>query len=44
MLVTVDEADHAFHVPKRSGRTDGEVLTSMLETTAAWIAEVLAQA
>ena len=43
-LVVVDEADHAFHVPKRSGRTNAEVLASMLDATAAWIAEVLARA
>lgn len=38
-LIEVDGADHAFHVPKRGGRTDGEVLASMLDATAAWIAE-----
>ena len=43
-LAMVDEADHAFHVPKRSGRTDAEVLASMLDATAAWIAEVVARA
>ena len=43
-LVVVDEADHAFHVPKRSGRTDAEVLTAMLDATTAWIAAVLARA
>ena len=42
-LVMVEGADHSFHVPKRSGRTDVEVLASMLDTTADWIAEVLAQ-
>ena len=43
-LVMVEGADHAFHVPKRSGRTDEEVLASMLDATGAWIAEVLARA
>ena len=43
-LVMVEGADHAFHVPKRSGRTDAAVLASMLDATAAWIAEVLARA
>ena len=43
-LVMMDGADHAFHVPKRSGRTDEEALASMLDPTAAWIAGVLARA
>ena len=43
-LVMVEGADHSFHVPKRSGRTDVEVLASMLDATAEWIAEVLARA
>ena len=43
-LFVVDGADHAFHVRKRSGRTDEEVLAAMLDATAAWIAEVLARA
>ena len=42
-LVMVEGADHSFHVPKRSGRTDVEVLASMLDETAGWIAEVLAR-
>jgi hypothetical protein len=31
------EADHSFHVPARTGRTDPEVMEEMLEATAAWI-------
>ena len=42
-LVMVEGADHSFHVPKRSSRTDVEVLVSMLDATAEWIAEVLAR-
>ena len=38
-LAAVDSADHAFHVSARSGRTDAEVLASMLDTVASWIAE-----
>ena len=38
-LAAVDGADHAFHVSARSGRTDAEVLASMLDTVASWIAE-----
>ncbi len=36
-LVTVEGADHAFHVPVRSGRTDAAVLDGMLDDAAAWI-------
>ena len=43
VLFVVDGADHAFHVPKRSGRTDAAVLATMLDATAAWIAAVLAR-
>ena len=31
------DADHSFHVPKRSGRTDGEVMGEMLDAIAGWI-------
>lgn len=32
----LDGADHGFHVLKRSGRTDGEVLDEMADAYAAW--------
>jgi predicted alpha/beta-hydrolase family hydrolase len=32
-----DDADHSFHVPKASGRTDTEVMAELLDTLAAWI-------
>ena len=35
----IDGADHGFHVPKKSGRTDAEVLEAMLDGTARWDAE-----
>jgi len=35
-LETIEDADHSFHVPKRSGKTDAEVLTSLVERTIAW--------
>jgi uncharacterized protein len=35
-LHLVREADHAFHVPARSGRNDREVMTEMLDAFAAW--------
>lgn len=38
-LVTIDAGDHAFHVPKRSGRTDAEVLAAMLDALVRWVAD-----
>ena len=35
-LHVVDDADHSFHVPKRSGRTDDEVLDELCERFASW--------
>jgi predicted alpha/beta-hydrolase family hydrolase len=32
-----DDADHSFHVPKRSGRTDAEVLYELTNESADWI-------
>lgn len=31
-----EDADHSFHVPVRSGRTDSEVRRALLDTLAAW--------
>ena len=31
-----DRADHSFHVPAKSGRTDAQVMAEMLDTLAAW--------
>jgi len=39
-LHVVAGADHGFHVPKSSGRTDGEVQGELAETVAAWAATV----
>ena len=36
-LAALEGADHSFHVPARSGRTDAEVLAEVLDTVAAWI-------
>lgn len=41
-LHVVDAADHSFHVPKRSGRSDAQVLNEMLDVVATWMAGVLA--
>lgn len=35
-LHIIPEADHSFHVLKRSGKTDAEVITELAQTTAAW--------
>ena len=35
-LHIVDDADHAFHVRKRSGRDDAAVLDELADTMAAW--------
>jgi uncharacterized protein len=37
-LAPEDDADHAFHVRVRSGRTDAQVLASLADTMAAWMA------
>jgi hypothetical protein len=35
-LHIIETADHSFHVLKNSGKTDGEVLRELAQTTAAW--------
>ena len=36
-LTLFAEADHAFHVPARTGRTDADVLAEILDAAAAWM-------
>ena len=36
-LLVFDAADHSFHVPARSGRTDAQVLDTALDAMAAWM-------
>ena len=36
-LALLQDADHSFHVPARSGRKDAEVMADMLDTLARWI-------
>lgn len=36
-LSLIEEADHSFHVPRRSGRSDAQVLDEVLRRLAAWI-------
>jgi uncharacterized protein len=37
-LIAIDEADHSFHVPARSGRTDAEVRHNFLDKMVHWMA------
>jgi hypothetical protein len=37
-LALFADADHAFHVPARTGRKDAEVMAELLDTVAAWMA------
>lgn len=39
-LATFADADHSFHVPARSGRTDAQVLDEALDRCAAWVGAV----
>jgi len=34
------DADHSFHVPARTGRTDADVRSEMLDTFAEWVKEI----
>ena len=34
----LESADHSFHVPKSSGRTDAELLQEVATTTKGWVA------
>jgi uncharacterized protein len=36
-LKLVDDADHSFHVPAKTGRRDPEVLAEILDAAAAWM-------
>jgi uncharacterized protein len=36
-LSEFEDADHSFHVPARSGRSDDEVRNELLEALAVWI-------
>jgi len=38
-LRVIDHADHAFHVLKKSGRTDADVLDELADGVAAWVEE-----
>jgi hypothetical protein len=36
-LVVLEDADHSFHVPARTGRKDDRVLADLLDALAAWV-------
>jgi len=40
-LKQFQKADHSFHVPKRSGRTDAEVQVEMLDAVAKWMKTIV---
>jgi uncharacterized protein len=40
-LHLVEEADHSFHVPARSGRNDREVMAGLLDSLVQWLETVL---
>jgi predicted alpha/beta-hydrolase family hydrolase len=42
-LVTAEQADHSFHVPAKSGHTDGQVLHDLLDRASAWMQRVAAR-
>ena len=39
-LHVLEGADHSFHVPKRSGRQDGDVLAEIARTVSGWVSEI----
>ena len=43
-LELIDDADHSFHVPARTGRKDAVVRTEMADLLVGWIAKVVAPA
>jgi predicted alpha/beta-hydrolase family hydrolase len=40
-LYPVQQADHSFHVPARSGRNDREVMGDILDKLSAWIGTIV---
>lgn len=40
-LHLIENADHSFHVPARSGRKDSDVTTEILDVMAAWVRRIL---
>jgi uncharacterized protein len=42
-LTLFEGADHSFHVPAKTGRTDTQVRSEVLDTLAAWAKRVAAR-
>jgi predicted alpha/beta-hydrolase family hydrolase len=42
-LMQAEQADHSFHAPARSGRSDADVLRELLDCTATWMQDVSAR-
>ena len=42
-LHVVEQADHSFHVPKSSGRSEDEVFENLVQTVSTWIRRVHAE-
>jgi hypothetical protein len=40
-LKLLNDADHSFHVPARTGRKDAQVLEEVLDALAAWLDSVI---
>jgi predicted alpha/beta-hydrolase family hydrolase len=40
--ILIEDADHSFHVPARSGRSDAQVLIQLVDSLAAWTGSVIA--
>lgn len=40
-LHLIEDADHSFHVPKRSGKSGADILAELANTTSSWADEVL---
>jgi uncharacterized protein len=40
-LLLIQDGDHSFHVPRRTGRTDAQVRAEMLEAFAEWVEPVV---
>ncbi len=41
-LIVVEDGDHSFKVPKRTGRTHGDVIEDLAERIVAWVGAVVA--
>jgi predicted alpha/beta-hydrolase family hydrolase len=42
-LHLIPDADHSFHVPARTGRTDTEVMSDLLDRLAGWIHSIVSR-